>query len=189
MAGHSKWANIKHKKAAEDQKRGVEFSKVSRGIRGAVREGGSGDPDTNVALRLWLDKAREINMPKDNIRRAIDTGLGKGQGGALQEVVYEGFGPEGVGLIVVCSTENKNRTTADVRFAFSKAEGSLGAPGSVKYMFARTNQGKYECKLPMTIQESQQRQKIVNLIESLLELEDVDAVYCAVPEINQEVEE
>ncbi len=185
MAGHSKWANIKHKKAAEDHRRGKVFSKVARGIRKAVREGGSGDPEPNIGLRVWLDKAKEVNMPKDNIQRAIDAGLGRGEEGALQEVVYEGFGSQGISMLVVCSTDNKNRTTAEVRFAFSRANGSLGSPGSVKYMFKRDKKGHYSCTIPLEPQDDAHRQELVKLIESLLELEDVDDVYCAVPEINK----
>ncbi len=180
MAGHSKWANIKHKKAAEDQKRGKEFSKIARGIRQAVREGGSGDPDSNVSLRLWLDKAKEINLPKDNIKRAIDAGLGKGESGQLLEVIYEGFGPMGVGMLVVCLTDNKNRTTADIRFAFNKAGGSLGSPGSVKYMFTRDEKGNYSCKVPYPLEDESHKQKVQELIDSLLELEDVDSVHAAI---------
>lgn len=184
MAGHSKWANIKHKKAAEDQKRGKQFSKIARGIRQAVREGGSGDPETNASLRIWLDKAKEVNLPKDNIKRAIDAGLGKGDSGQMQEVIYEGFGPQGVGMMVVCLTDNKNRTTAEVRYAFNKMEGSLGSPGSVKYMFSRDERGNYSCKMPIPVQDDDQRQKIQQLVDDLLELEDVESVYCATDDIS-----
>ncbi len=186
MAGHSKWANIKHKKAAEDQRRGKQFSKISRGIRQAVRESGSGDPETNVSLRLWLEKAKEANLPKDNIKRAIDAGLGKGDSGQLKEVVYEGFGPQGMGIMVVCLTDNKNRTTAEVRYAFNKVEGSLGSPGSVKYMFTRNEKGNYSCKIPIPIQNEGDLKKIQELVDNLLELEDVEAVYCATDQIKIE---
>jgi len=187
MAGHSKWANIKHKKAAEDHKRGKEFSKVARGIRTSVREAGSGDPNTNTILRLWLDKAKEINLPKENIKRAIDAGLGKGQEGSLQEVIYEGFDSSGVGIMIICRTDNKNRTTAEIRFALSRAGGSLGSPGSVKYMFQRDNNGKYKCATPFPpIQEEEHKNQLQLLIDSLLELDDVDGVFCSVEELNQE---
>lgn len=185
MAGHSKWANIKYKKAAEDHKRGKEFSKVSRGIRSAVREVGSGDPETNTNLRLWLDKAKEINLPKENIKRAIEAGLGKGQEGSLQEVIYEGFDSKGVGIMIVCSTDNKNRTTAEIRFALSRAGGSLGSPGSVKYMFQRNDRESYKCTMPFQIQEEDHKEQLQLLIDSLLELDDVDGVYCSVNELNQ----
>ncbi len=185
MAGHSKWANIKHKKAAEDHKRGKEFSKVSRGIRSAVRETGSGDPDTNINLRLWLDKAKEINLPKENIKRAIEAGLGKGQEGSLQEVVYEGFDSKGIGIMVVCMTDNKNRTTAEIRFVLSRAGGSLGSPGSVKYMFQRDSIGRYQCTISFSTQDQDHHQQLQQLIDSLLELDDVEGVYCSVEELNQ----
>jgi YebC/PmpR family DNA-binding regulatory protein len=178
MSGHSKWANIKHKKAAEDAKRGKVFSKISRNIRGAVREGG-GDLNSNLNLRYWLDKAKEANMPKDNVRRAIDAGLGKGENGALQEVIYEGFDSQGVGLLIVCLTENKNRTTAELRNILSKSGGSLGSPGSVKYMFNRTKEGGYQPKITIPLQGDQQKAKLKTLVENLLELEDIEDVHYA----------
>jgi YebC/PmpR family DNA-binding regulatory protein len=183
MSGHSKWANIKNKKATEDHRRGEVFSKIARGIRKAVREGGSDDPDLNSSLRLWLDRAKEANMPKDNTKRAIEAGLGEGETGSLQEVVYEGFGPQGVGFLVSCSTDNKNRTTAEVRFAFSRAEGSLGSPGSVKYMFSRDEAGEYHCTIPLEAQNEVHQQQLTKLAESLLELEDVENIFCAVSAI------
>lgn len=179
MAGHSKWSNIKHKKAAEDRKRGKIFSRLARNIRAAVREGGSGDPDTNANLRVWLDKAREANLPKDNIQRAIDAGLGKGANGPMQEVIYEGFGPQGVGMLIVTVTDNKNRTTAEVRNLLNKAEGSLGSPGSVKYMFTRNQDNQFECTLPLEVQNEKHLKQIQTLVSNLLELEDVEKVCCA----------
>lgn len=186
MSGHSKWSNIKNKKAAEDNKRGKIFSKISRNIRSAVREGG-GDPDSNVTLRLYLDKAREANMPKDNIQRAIDAGLGKGENGALQEVIYEGFSDQGVGLLIVCSTDNKNRTTAEVRNILNKAGGSLGSPGSVTYMFSRNEKNQYQVTIPIPVSQDH-KPKLFSLIDDLLELEDVDAVYCSGEGIQEELE-
>jgi YebC/PmpR family DNA-binding regulatory protein len=177
MSGHSKWSNIKNKKAAEDQKKGKIFSKLSRNIRAAVREGG-GDPDSNVSLRLWLDKAREANMPKDNIQRAIDAGLGKGANGSLQEMIYEGFGPGGVGMLIISFTDNKNRTTAEVRNILQRSGGSLGSPGSAKYMFERSDQGKYKPTLALPL-DDQQKKSLTLMVEELLELEDIEAVYCA----------
>ncbi len=178
MAGHSKWSNIKNKKAATDQKKGKIFSKLSRNIRVAVREGGS-DPGSNVNLRLWLDKAREANMPKDNVQRAIDAGLGKGVNGSLQETSYEGFGPGGVGILIVSFTDNKNRTTAEVRNILQHSGGSLGSPGSTKYMFERSAQGKYQPTLALPL-DDQQKKSLLSMAEELLELEDIEAVYCAV---------
>lgn len=186
MAGHSKWANIKYKKAAEDRRRGKIFSKISRNIRAAVREGGSGDPENNANLRVWLDKAREANMPKNNIQRAIHAGLGKGENGPMQEVIYEGFGPNGIGMLIITLSDNKNRTTAEVRNVLNKAGGSLGSPGSVKYMFSRNENNEYECTIPLEPQNEQHLQQIKKLIDNLLELEDVEDVYCAIPSLNEE---
>ncbi|MBD3250256.1 MAG: YebC/PmpR family DNA-binding transcriptional regulator [Candidatus Pacebacteria bacterium] len=176
MAGHSKWANIKHKKAAEDKQRAKIFSRIARKIRAAVKEGGSGDPDTNVALRPLLDKARAANMPNDNIQRAIDRGLGKGSSGSLQEILYEGYGPGGIGFMVLALTDNKNRTAAEVRNVFSKAGGSLGGPGSVKYMFNRGEEGDFICSMPLEL-TADQAEKVTDLVDELLELEDVEDVY------------
>lgn len=178
MAGHSKWANIKHKKSAEDKKRAKAFSKISRKIRSAVKESGSGDPEVNVALRTLLDKAKAVNMPKDNIQKAIDAGLGKGANGPMEEILYEGFGPDGIGLMIVCLTDNRNRTASEIRNILSQAGGSLGAPGSVKYMFERDQEGGYRCTIPLQPQSDQQAQKLEKLIEEVEEQEDVEAVYC-----------
>lgn len=174
MSGHSKWATIKHKKAATDAKRGKVFSLVSKLITVAVREGGSGDPGQNPRLRVALDKAREVNMPKANVEKAIDKGLGKGGGEAIEEVVYEGFGEGGVGFMVKVLTDNRNRTGAEIRNAFSKVGGSLAGPGSVSYMFERNGE-KYEVKVPMSVDESVKR-RVESLKEDLEEHEDVEWV-------------
>ena len=136
MSGHSKWASIKHKKAIVDSRRGQQFTKLTRAITVAARDGG-GDPDGNPALELAIRKAKEASMPKDNIERAIAKGTGTGADGeaALETVLYEGYGPGGVALLVEAVTDNRNRTGADVRHAFSKHGGSLGEPGSVAYLF------------------------------------------------------
>ncbi|HEY5160777.1 MAG TPA: YebC/PmpR family DNA-binding transcriptional regulator [Gaiellaceae bacterium] len=137
MSGHSKWSSIKHKKGAADIKRGKLFSKLSRAIIVATREGG-GDPDANLALQNAVEKARSYSMPKDNIERAIAKGAGEGAGGqAFETVVYEGYGPAGVAIIVEALTENRNRTAAEVRHAFGKFGGNLGTDGSVAWMFER----------------------------------------------------
>ncbi len=136
MAGHSKWANIKHKKAAVDAKRGKAFSKIAKEITVVARMGG-GDPAANISLRPLLAKARAVNMPADNIERAIKKGTGEGQDGiTFDEIVYEGYS-EGVGIIVKCLTENKNRTAAEVRHCFNKANNNLGQSGSVSRSFQR----------------------------------------------------
>jgi YebC/PmpR family DNA-binding regulatory protein len=135
MAGHSKWAQIKHKKAATDAKRGKQFTKLARAITVAAREGG-GDPDGNPALATAVQKARDFSMPKDNIQRAIDRGTGTGgAGGDIERVVYEGYGPGGAAIMVEALTDNRNRTSAEVRHAFDKHGGSLGEPGSVSWIF------------------------------------------------------
>ena len=137
MSGHSKWSSIKHKKGAADIKRGKLFSKLSRAIIVAAREGG-GDPDGNLALQNAVEKARSYSMPKDNIERAIAKGAGAGEGGqAFETVVYEGYGSGGVAIIAEALTENRNRTAADVRHTFAKYGGNLGTDGSVAWMFER----------------------------------------------------
>ena len=134
MAGHSKWANIKHRKAAQDAKRGKIFTKLIREITVAARVGG-GDPDSNPRLRSALDKALGANMTKDTIERAVQRGTGEGDGAAIEEVTYEGYGSNGVAVLVECATDNRNRTVAEVRHAFTKAGGNLGTDGSVAYLF------------------------------------------------------
>jgi YebC/PmpR family DNA-binding regulatory protein len=135
MSGHSKWASIKHKKAIVDSRRGAQFSKLARAITVAARDGG-GDPDANATLENAVRKAKEASMPKDNIERAIAKGTGEGgEVDAIETVVYEGYGPGGVAVLVEALTDNRNRTGADVRHAFSKHGGSLGEPGSVAYLF------------------------------------------------------
>ena len=134
MAGHSKWANIKHRKAAQDAKRGKIFTKLIREITVAARAGG-GDPDSNPRLRSALDKALGANMTKDTIERAVQRGTGEGDGAAIEEVTYEGYGSNGVAVLVECATDNRNRTVAEVRHAFTKAGGNLGTDGSVAYLF------------------------------------------------------
>jgi YebC/PmpR family DNA-binding regulatory protein len=137
MSGHSKWASIKHKKAIVDSRRGAHFSKLARAIMVAARDGG-GDPELNATLENAVRKAKEASMPKDNIERAIAKGSGEGgEADAIETVLYEGYGPGGVALLVEAMTENRNRTGADIRHAFSKHGGSLGEPGSVAYLFAK----------------------------------------------------
>jgi len=137
MAGHSKWANIKHRKAAQDKKRGKIYTKLIREITVAARSGGGGDPSTNPRLRLAMDKALGANMNKDTIERAIKRGTGEGDGANYEEVRYEGYGPGGTAVMVDCMTDNRNRTVSEVRHAFTKAGGNLGTDGSVAYMFNR----------------------------------------------------
>jgi YebC/PmpR family DNA-binding regulatory protein len=134
MAGHSKWANIQHRKNAQDAKRGKLFTKLIREITVAARVGG-GDLDSNPRLRLAMDKGLSANMTKDTIERAIKRGAGDLEGGKMEEIRYEGYGPKGVAVLVDVLTDNRNRTVAEVRHAFSKGGGNLGTSGSVAYLF------------------------------------------------------
>jgi YebC/PmpR family DNA-binding regulatory protein len=137
MSGHSKWASIKHKKAVVDARRGQQFTKLTRAITVAAREGG-GEPDGNPALALAVQKARDASMPKDNIERAIAKGTGEGaDADQIETVLYEAYGPGGVALLIEALTDNRNRTGADVRHALTKHGGNLGEPGSVSYLFSK----------------------------------------------------
>jgi YebC/PmpR family DNA-binding regulatory protein len=137
MAGHSKWANIKHRKGAQDKKRGKIFSRLIREINAAVHVGGGGDPTSNSRLRLAIDKAFAANMTKDTVERAVKRAAGGDDGANVEEVRYEGYGPQGVAVMVDCMTDNRNRTVAAVRHAFTKCGGNLGTDGSVSYQFAK----------------------------------------------------
>ena len=134
MSGHSKWSQIKRQKGANDVKRGATFTKVAREISIAARAGG-GDPDGNFRLRLAVEKARAVNMPADNIKRAIERATGASESDQFEEIVYEGYGPGGVAILVEAATDNRNRTAADVRSRFSKAGGQLAASGAVAWQF------------------------------------------------------
>jgi YebC/PmpR family DNA-binding regulatory protein len=169
MSGHSKWSTIKHKKAITDAKRGVAFTRVAKQIYIAVREGGSGDADKNPALRMALDEARSVNMPNDNVRRAIDKGLGIGGNGEI-EIVYEGYGPNGVGVMVTTLTDNKNRTGGEVKNILEKAGGSLGGPGTVSYM-------KTIDPVPMIELEDEAYDKVIEMIEKLEKINEVSDVW------------
>ena len=136
MSGHSKWSTIKHKKAAQDAKRGKVFTRLAREITVAAREGG-GNPEVNFSLRLVIDKAKAANMPKDNIERAIKRGTGELKGEDLAEVLYEGYAPHGVALLVKVLTDNKNRTVADVRRVITRQGGSMADAGAVAWQFER----------------------------------------------------
>jgi len=136
MAGHSKWANIKHRKAAQDKKRGKIWSKLIREVTVAAREAG-GDPNANPRLRLAMDKAFAANMPRDTVDRAVQRGAGGIDGESYDEIRYEGYGPGGTAVMVDCRTDNRNRTAAEVRHAFTKHGGNLGTDGSVSYLFTK----------------------------------------------------
>lgn len=133
MSGHSKWQTIRRKKESEDIKRGKLFSKLSRAISIAVKTGGGNDPETNYKLRIAIDKAKEANMPKDNVERAISKGSGEGEG--LVEATYEGYGPDGVAVMVEVATDNKNRSSQEIKFLFERGGGNLAGPGAVSFNF------------------------------------------------------
>ncbi len=134
MSGHSKWSTIKRQKGANDAKRGALFTKVAREISVAARQGG-GDPDANYRLRLAIEKARSVNMPADNIKRTIDKATGGGEAEQFEEIVYEGYGPGGIAVLVEAQTDNRNRTAAEVRSMFAKSGGQLAGSGAVAWQF------------------------------------------------------
>jgi YebC/PmpR family DNA-binding regulatory protein len=181
MAGHSKWNNIKHGKGAADAKRSKAFTQISKLIKSAVKEGGSGDPDANPYLRPILEKARAANMPKEKVSKAIDRGLGKTASGVVfQEILYEGFGPAGIACMVQAVTDNPNRTGGDIRHIFSKHGGSLGGPNSASYMFQRTADGiGYEPTMPMPVDDPEQLKQLQTMVDLLREYDDVEDVYVA----------
>ena len=160
MAGHSKWANIKHRKGRQDEKKQKIFSKLIREITVASKLGGAEASD-NPSLRLALDKALGANMPKDTIERAISRGAGDSDSGNLEEITYEGYGPNGVAVLIEAMSDNKNRTVAEVRHAFSKCGGSLGTDGSVSYLFSKKGQ--------IIVKESNQEKLLELLISEGIE--------------------
>lgn len=176
MSGHSKWSNIKNKKAVTDAKKSKEFTVVAKMIMYAVKKTGVTDPNENSSLRLALEKARAVNMPSSNVARAIARGSGKGdEGAALEEILYEGYGPHGVGILVLVHTDNKQRTGAEMRFLFSKFGGALAGPGAAMYLFA-PNEGEYEVTIPIVL-DSPAYGEVAMLIEALEEQDDVDGVW------------
>lgn len=175
MSGHSKWSNIKNKKAATDAKKSKEFTQVAKMIMLAVKKSGITDPNDNPALRLALDKARAVNMPSSNIQRAIDRGSGKGEAGVLEEILYEGYGPHGVGILVMAHTDNKQRTGAEIRSIFNRSGGSLAGPGAAMYLFAN-NDGDYVASIPMSLPQDQY-DEVIEVINELEDDDDVDGVW------------
>lgn len=174
MSGHSKWHSIKHQKAAADAKKGAAFTRVSHNITLAAREGG-GDPESNAKLAVAIDQARDVNMPKDNIARAIDRGTGKGNEAALTETLYEGYGPSGVAFIVKVVTDNTNRAVSELRRAFSEHNGALGKSGSVMWNFEFKN-GEYIPKSAIALDEDTKK-KFESFVGDLEDLEDVNDYY------------
>jgi YebC/PmpR family DNA-binding regulatory protein len=177
MSGHNKWSKIKRQKGANDAKKGVVFTKIAKMIKIAARQ--NTDPNQNSALRMALEKAKEVNMPKDNIQRILDK-ADKVQG---QVVMYEGFANDGVGLLIKTYTDNTNRTVGEIRHILSKYGGSLGTSGAVMWMFEEiTPNTDYQIKIATNIDESA-RQKLSNIVEALEELEDVDNIWTSVHEL------
>ncbi len=168
MSGHSKWATIKRDKAVNDSKRSQVFTKVSRLITLAAKKGG-GDPDMNPSLRLAIEKAKEARMPKENIDRAIQKAIGGGEG-SLEEITYEGYGPDGVAIVVKVLTDNKNRTVSEIRNLFNRHGGSLGESGSAAYIFQDPENPLFEVPL-------ENPEKILALLEALDDHDDVQDVY------------
>ena len=146
MSGHSKWSTIKRAKGVADIKRGLTFTKVANSITIAVKLGGSGDPESNPRLRMAIEEARSVNMPKENMQRAIDRGLGKLPGQTLEEVLYEGFGPSKVAFMIEGVTDNKLRTLQEIKNLFDRSGGSLAGSGAVSYMFDRKGEIKIKGK-------------------------------------------
>lgn len=176
MAGHSKWHNIQKRKGSQDAKRSKEFTVVSRLISSAVKKSGFTDPNENPSLRLAIDKARAVNMPNDRIKRAIDRGAGKSESGVtLEETLYEGYGPHGVGILVLVRTDNKQRTSSEVRHIFSSHTGSLAGPGAASFLFVLED-GEYTPAIPLAV-SSQQMEEIEELVSELEEQDDVDGVW------------
>lgn len=187
MSGHSKWSTIKRAKGATDTKRGQAFTKLANAITIATKLGNSGDVDSNPRLRLAVEQARAINMPKENVQRAIDRGLGKLGGQALEEVLYEGFGPGKVAFMVEGVTDNKNRTNNEVRNIFDRAGGNMGSTGSVAYMFDR--KGEVRVKAKSDIEHDEQLLELIDLgVEDVEDFDDEGVkkylVYVEVPELN-----
>lgn len=169
MSGHSKWSTIKRQKGAADIKRGQTFTKLANAITIAVKLGGSGDPESNPRLRVAMDAAKTVNMPKDNMQRAIDRGLGKLPGQTLEEIMYEGFGPGKVAFLVETVTDNRLRTLQEVKNIFDRGGGSMAGQGSVAYMFDR----KGEIKVQSAKGKVQSEEEILQLID--LGAEDIES--------------
>lgn len=173
MAGHSKWHNIKRKKEAQDKKRAAKFSKLSKLIMVEAREGG-GDPDKNPSLRTLIEKAKDADMPKDNIERAIKKGTGELEGVNYKKVIYEGYGPEGVAFLIKSSTDNSNRTVAELRLLFERHGGSLGDSGSAAYIFEKDiNSPSFK----ISVEDEQKLNMVEKLIGDLKNHNDVQKVY------------
>jgi YebC/PmpR family DNA-binding regulatory protein len=175
MSGHSKWQNIRFRKELVDKKRGKIFSKISRLISVTAREKG-GDPETNPKLRMAIEKAKELNMPKDNIERAIKRGTGQLEGAKMEEILYEAYGPAGVALIIEGITDNKNRTLAEIKHILSRFGGKLAESGSVRYLFEKKGED-WVPKYPLEITDEKTKEQLEKLFEALDENDDVQEIY------------
>lgn len=178
MSGHSKWNNIKNKKGAMDSQRSKEFAQIAKLIRIAVKEGKSASPEFNPRLRVMLEKARSANMPKDKIERAIERGQGKTKEGvSVHEVLYEGYGPAGVAMLIEAVTDNPTRTSAELKFAFSRHGGSLASPNAAQFLFQRSADGlAFTPLMPIELDKSVVS-VFTDLLDSLSELEDVEEIF------------
>ncbi len=183
MAGHSKWANIQHRKGRQDKARSKLFSKLSKEIAIAAKMGG-GDPDANPRLRLAINNAKSQSVPKDNIQRAIDKATGA-DGADYEEIRYEGFGPAGIGIIVEVSTDNKNRAAAEVRSAFAKNGGNLGETGSVAFMFDHIGQVQYAADV--ADEDTMLEAAIEAGAEDVVSDEETHTIYCAREDLHEVV--
>ena len=178
MSGHSKWHNIQKTKGAQDAKRAAAFTKISKEMIVAVKEGGSGDPNNNSRLAAVIAKAKAANMPNDNIKRTIDKALGSGNTDNYESITYEGYGPSGVAIIVETMTDNRNRTASEMRHYFDKCGGNLGAPGSVSYMF--DNKGQIVVEREPGMDEDEMMMIALDAgAEDMKALDDVFEIYTA----------
>jgi len=183
MSGHSKWANIKHRKESQDSKKNKSFSKISKFITVSVKKSNPGASGAEElynnpvgSISLAIEKAKSANMPKSNAIKAIEKGLGKDGVGELYEITYEGYGPVGVAFVVESVTDNTNRTVSEIRMLFSKSGGSLGASGSAAYIFSEV-EGKIKASFEIPVVSEQDKARIIDLIEGLENHEDVQLVY------------
>lgn len=174
MSGHSKWSKIKHQKAITDVRKGKIFSKMAKMIVVAARKGG--DPDMNPSLRLAIEQAKSVNMPSDNIERAIKRGTGEDKAERLEEITYEAYGPNGTPLIIEAITDNKNRTLAEIKHILSNFNSKLAESGSVKYLFDK-KEGDWVPKYSTKITDEKLKERLVKLFEALDEHDDVKEIY------------
>lgn len=185
MSGHSKWATTKRTKGASDAKRAVLFTKLAKLITVSARDKG-GDPATNFSLRLAMDKAKTANMPKENIERAIKRGTGELEGAAIEEMVYEGFGPAGVAVIIKCLTDNKNRASSDLKHIFSKYGGSLGGPGAVAWQFENKGVIRIDNDQLAGKNWDELELQLIDLgAQDIIKSEEGVTIYCIIPDLQK----